>query len=304
MTLVPWISWILDRVAIVFTGSTDDYINLISVDHRFTIQGGGANGTLITNAVGDYTYQPDGYVIPADAEGTWAVGLEGRTAEIEFLNEMVEFGANNPVAFVDTTVGTLGVGDPVARRQIIDPASCNACHGDLRIHGNLRTEIEYCVMCHNPWATDEGRRPGLDANTNPPATIDFKTMIHKIHAGVELENGYLVYGFGSSEHDYSGVVFPGRLSDCTTCHLEGTYELPLPSTNMPSVVNIAGVTVPQDFAIQGAEAAACTGCHDGDATLLHASLNSVVMDEFEAAESCSVCHDEGSIADVSEVHGE
>ena len=292
----------LNRAAIVFAGPTTDYSQLISVSHRFTIQGGGAGGTLTVHDVGDYTYAPDGYVVPVDTEGTWSVGLEARTEPIEAGAEDVEFGANNPVVHVDTTDGTLGGGSPVPRREVVTDATCDGCHGDLVFHGNLRTEVAYCLLCHNVTATDEGRRPDLDALTNPPASVDFKLMVHKIHRGRDLENEYTVFGFGGRPAHYNEIVFPGILEDCSSCHVGGSHLLPGPASTTATVVNIAGVPVPGEDAVSTPTTAACNSCHDDEAAATHARLNTILEDASSWSESCAVCHGEGSLAAVGEVH--
>jgi len=292
----------LDRVAILFAGPTGDYTQLISVSHRFNIQGSGAKGTLTTNAVGDYTYAPDGYTIPAGSVGTWSVALEARTKAIQAGPQSIRFGANNPIANVDLQSGTLGGGAPVERRTIVDEAKCDRCHGDLRIHGNLRTEVAYCAMCHNPWATDEMQRPGLDPATNPPQSIDFRFMVHRIHRGSGLQNPFTVYGFGGTAHTYNGVHFPGNIEDCETCHKAGTQLLPVASTASPVVLNIKGTPVPQDDAIRGPAAAACTGCHDNRDAFVHTQLNSIIRNVDNWGEACGTCHGEGRDFAVSESH--
>jgi OmcA/MtrC family decaheme c-type cytochrome len=295
----------LNRVAVVFAGPTTDYSQLIA-QNNFTIQGGGAVPTLVTNAVGDYTFTPDGYKIPADAVGSWSVGMESRAQPIpvgapgEEVN--VNFGSNNPVVHVDLAAGTLGAGSPTARRAVVENAKCDRCHLDLRFHGNLRTDVAYCVLCHSLWTTDEARRPGLDPAANPPETIDFKHMIHRIHRGEDLENSYVIYGFGNTPTDFKEIRFPGDLRNCEGCHLEETFLLPPPSGAEATVVNIAGTPVPQDNAVRTPSTAACTGCHDGDDTFAHTRVNSIVEGPDDWAESCAVCHGDEKIASVSAAH--
>jgi OmcA/MtrC family decaheme c-type cytochrome len=58
--------------------------------------------------------------------------------------------------------------------------------------------------------------------------VDFKVMVHKIHAGEELPTNlqglpYYIVGFGNpipSVIDFSHVVFPwnGGVAQCTVCH--------------------------------------------------------------------------------------
>jgi OmcA/MtrC family decaheme c-type cytochrome len=292
----------LNRVAIAFAGPTSDYSQLISLSHLFTIQGGGATPGLTTNTVGDYTYAPAGYEIPDDAAGTWSVGLEARTNQLPAGEGTARFGANNPIAHVDLAAGTLGGGTPAPRRSVVADEKCNACHDDLRFHGDLRTEIEYCLFCHNRLASDEGDRPDVDPETNPPSTIDFKVMVHRIHRGEDLANPYTVYGFGGTAHDFTEIRFPGDLRDCSQCHVEDSQLLPLPSGLGATVINIAGEPVPGENAIFPPITAACTGCHDDDSALAHARINTLFTDAENFEEACSVCHGEGSAEAVSAVH--
>jgi OmcA/MtrC family decaheme c-type cytochrome len=292
----------LNRVGIVFGGPATDYSQLVSQSHIFTVQGSGATPGLTTNATGDYTYAPAGYEIPDNATGTWSVGLEARTNDLPAGEGTARFPANNPIAHVDLAAGTLGGGAPAARRIVVTNEKCDACHDDLRFHGDQRTDVQYCIICHNRLSTDEGDRPDVDPVTNPPATIDFKVLIHKIHRGQDLENPFTVYGFNATPHDYTQIRFPGDLRNCSACHEEDTQLLPLPSALGPTVINIAGAPVPGDKAVFPPTTAVCTSCHDGDSTLTHARLNTLSPAPGVFEEACDVCHGEGSAEAVSEVH--
>jgi OmcA/MtrC family decaheme c-type cytochrome len=290
----------LDRVAVVVGGPTSDFRQFASL----TIQGFGSIGDLTVHDVGDYTFTPAGYTVPVEAEGTWSVGMEARTVGIVVKpgGEEVEFGANNPVVSIDVVDGTLGGGSPVARREVIEESRCNACHYDLVIHGNLRTEIPYCQICHNPRTTDEARRPGVDPVTNPPASVDLKVMVHRIHTGEELTDDYTVYGFGGTPHNYNEVVYPGNRSDCEECHVPGTYLLPPEEGAISTVISVGGVPVPQPDAVLTPSMAACLSCHDDPVSADHGTLNAVIAGPDDWAESCTVCHGEGKESAVSEVH--
>lgn len=105
-------------------------------------------------------------------------------------------------------------------REIVETDTCNRCHGatddiQLAIHGGGRTDVEYCVTCHNPGSTD----------ANSGNTVDFSVMIHKIHAGATLESDYMIYGFRNSLHDYSTVGFTAELDNCTFCHNGGGADV-------------------------------------------------------------------------------
>ena len=291
----------LNRLAVVFAATATDYDQA----HSETIQGGGASGTLVPTGPGAYNYTPT-WMLPGGASGTWAVGMEGRTNSVMVDTESISFGGNNPVVYVDTSMGDLGAGMPVMRREVIDEALCNVCHKDLVFHGNLRTDTEYCVMCHNTWGNDENRRPGVDPVTNRPESIDFRYMIHKIHNKQNLTKAFSIYGFGGTEHDFAHVHFPGDISKCAHCHKDGTWELPVGADLVPMVFNVGGVPTPQPDAIRGPTMAACTSCHDSDDAIAHALLNSIISGPFfgDVLESCSVCHGPGAAFDAANYHTE
>lgn len=109
-------------------------------------------------------------------------------------------------------------GKVVERRQVVDTNTCNNCHTRLSEHGDIRREIQLCIMCHTPQSTD--------ANTGN--TVDMAVMIHKIHMGEELPSvqggePYQIVGFGNTVHDYSDVAFPQDIRNCEVCH-SGTAD--------------------------------------------------------------------------------
>jgi OmcA/MtrC family decaheme c-type cytochrome len=149
-------------------------------------------------------------------------------------------------------------------------------------------------MCHNTMASDIDQRPEEEL---PPTSIHFKVMIHRIHTGEELQDSqpFIIYGFNNSVHDFSDIVFPGNRAACTTCHVEGSYTLPLADGVQPTVITQGGdevvnLTLPI--------VAACTACHDTAAAKGHAALQTTA----DGLETCEVCHGPGSEFDVEAVH--
>src|SRR5262249_31076973 len=148
---------------------------------------------------GAFQFTPNA-ALPANATGTWALGAEARrSVQLTSSVSATEAAVNPVVTF------TVDDSAPLARRTVAENARCGSCHGefskDFSIHGGLRNQIEYCVLCHNPNADDGARRtrdPAAVAAGEQTATIDFKVLIHKIHRGENLEQKpYIVYGFGS-----------------------------------------------------------------------------------------------------------
>lgn len=101
-------------------------------------------------------------------------------------------------------------------REIVSNAACNGCHSPLSAHGGSREDVTLCATCHGTGFADP----------ESGNTIDFRTMIHRIHRGASLpsvENGvsYEIVGFRGSVHDYSEVHFPRDIRGCETCHQGG-----------------------------------------------------------------------------------
>lgn len=247
-------------------------------------------GMLTNNGGGSYTYTFAG-LVPVEMGMDYAVGMEGR---LRFMLDgaTITQGLEDPSVTYFEADGTIIAG--MARRMVVSNEQCAACHGGtIRAHGEQRIGVEYCVFCHNVNETDISRRPD---DALPPVTVNFKEMIHKIHRGHDLVSGYTVYGFGGTTHDFTEVGFPGDESKCTICHKDGTYDLPLPSEAVSTVVAVDDMIVSETLP----ESAACTSCHDSAMTAVHAALNS---DFGTGAESCAVCHGASAAFSVEEVHG-
>jgi OmcA/MtrC family decaheme c-type cytochrome len=274
----------LEYLAVTLAGPTTDYRERVTE----VIYRASAETTPAVEETDDGGYRYTfAYTLPEDATGTYAFAVEGYSMEeLRDVEDPIRVAGNNPLVYIAVS----GQAEP--RRQVVDRAACNSCHGDLALHGGIRQNTEYCVACHNPTATDEAVRP---EEAMPPVSIDFKVLIHQIHRGEErAQKPYVVYGFQSSEHDYSNVRFPGNLANCTTCHLPGTYELPFSGNVQPTTVTQAGEIV---HAVP-ATTSACTACHDGTAISGHAELQTTAG----GLETCEVCHGPGSEFDVADVH--
>jgi OmcA/MtrC family decaheme c-type cytochrome len=295
----------LSRVAVNVNGPTTDFSEPPSLIGA-TIAGGGKSGTLTgPDAAGVFTYEL-ATSLPGGAAGTWRVGLEARRSVALEGNGTVTEAIQNPV--FDFSVD----GSPVVhRRQVVDIANCGRCHGvfskDFSIHGSLRNQTEYCVICHNPNATDfDTRSPAVSSDGANPVDepINFKHLIHKIHTGEELEDKpYIVYGHNSTPNDFSEVLFPGDRRDCATCHVDGSYLLPLPEGVLPTInTKVDTTTTPFQEVAAGDPTPptqdACLACHNADATRIHAETQTTASGD----EACLVCHGEGKIAAVSEAH--
>ena len=240
----------------------------------------------VYNGDGTYSYTITN-PIPADAEGSYGIGIEGRTV-VDIDEERTEV---RDTAFNDVFYFAVTDSSAVPRRTVVSQEGCDSCHFGLSLHGGNRKNVQYCSFCHIPSETDEAVRP---EDAMPPETIDFKYMIHRIHQGEEQDEALIIYGYRGSLHDFSEVVYPGDLSDCAKCHVDDSYALPLASGVLPTEVYEGGTLVSST----PAATSVCSSCHDSDATAAHAD----VMTTDAGEESCAVCHGTGRDLDVVEVH--
>ncbi|MBK6684773.1 MAG: OmcA/MtrC family decaheme c-type cytochrome [Deltaproteobacteria bacterium] len=185
------------------------------------------NGMLTDNGDGTYRYVFANNISAVTAGGNPITYERNRTHRISVMIG----GSAGP-----TGTGNLDFvpdGTPVVdRRDIVTTAACQACHGDdFAAHGGDRLNVENCSTCHVDGAIDP----------HGGESLDLKVMIHKIHAGSELEripgpdgvvwdnpstpaneaadNGeYAIWGFGNQKHDWWKAEFPAVTENCEKCH--------------------------------------------------------------------------------------
>jgi OmcA/MtrC family decaheme c-type cytochrome len=258
-------------------------------------------GATCASGACSYTFT---HAIPAAATGTYSIGGEARVVVTVLPNtnatQSVELGAQNPV--VNFSVD----GSPVApRRTVVALSNCNNCHVSLSLHGNLRNQIQMCVLCHNPSNSDFTQRPNATVAADkalPSQGINFNLLVHRIHDGVNVVPAggkpYVVVGYMGSHNDFSGVLFPALspdgeapyLQNCSLCHTGGSEQ------NLP--IGLNQVTDPQGWInpVQ-ATASACSGCHVSKEEASHFLANTSSL-----GEACGTCHASGAQFAVDAVH--
>jgi OmcA/MtrC family decaheme c-type cytochrome len=309
---------------------------------------------LTADPDGAYTYQFSS-MLPATATGTWVVGMDGRrrytavippattapaagvplpfydvasdrflwpyTAEIEAPTEQ----PNNPLVYVDTATGSWtkdAPGAAVPRRVVVSQEKCERCHEHFRGHGGQRENVQYCLVCHNPYRTDFLQRqaalntPVVLANTFDgleERSIDMKVMIHRFHSGgregsasLEAIEPLVVYGVGKSPFWFADGAFPGDLRKCTTCHEGQSYRIDVMPADAPPTIGNETSTImhaqgqrdhsPGEPAMLPIHAA-CVGCHATGFTDRHAVEHTV-----DGVEQCASCHLRGA-SSVDVAHG-
>jgi len=244
------------------------------------------------------------HAVPAKATGTYAIGIEGRlTATLNpgtTNQQSVQYGGTNQVIYFSVD------GSKVApRRTVVAMSNCNNCHTYLEVHGDLRNNVTYCVLCHNPSNTDFTTRPTATVTSDrsqPNQAINFALMVHKIHTGENLANfnaTYVIVGHGGSHNDFGDVRYPamgptgttGDTAQCYMCHTNNSEAVfPIgknPVTDPQGLLNPAPATT-----------SACTACHLNQSAFAHA----VSQTDPKFGESCDVCHGQGTAYDVLQMH--
>ena len=262
---------------LVIAGPTADYAQVWSESLLKTPSNGGVVTYTFTNP------------IPADAKGSFTVGVEGYRSITLQPGTTSEHAGVRDVGF--NVVQTFAVTDPapVARRVVVSQDNCNTCHGSIALHGTIRQNVQYCQLCHNANADDKPFRKPADY---PTESIHLKTMVHKIHTGENLETQFTIIGFQGSVINFNDVTYPGDRRDCQKCHVDDSNQIPLPDGVLPSVA-------PRDYINpMQPTAAACLSCHTGKDAAAHALINT----SSTLGESCTVCHGQGAEFSIDQVH--
>ncbi|MBI4321512.1 MAG: OmcA/MtrC family decaheme c-type cytochrome [Chloroflexi bacterium] len=283
----------MTSVGFVLSGPTTDYTSPPVVE--------AANNATPTGD-GNYSYTFNAK-IPADASGTYAVGIQG------YIDTPLKDPSGNPVdingplapardvGFNRVAYGAVTDAVPMPRKQIVDINNCNKCHETLALHGGTRRNTEFCILCHNPMNTDIGKRTTAGGPL-PPESIQFTRLIHKIHTGEEQsEKPYIIYGGAPANPgpiDLSEAQFPTDRRNCEKCHIPGGNLLSnMRKDVLPVTVKVGDTVFSSTPPIQNA----CTACHDSKPAIAHTQAQTV-----NGVESCLVCHNENREFPVSKAH--
>ncbi len=175
---------------------------------------------------GSYVYVfadpvPAVYLPPLNDSPSFGVDDGERTGQALFDGTYtvgIAFAWNYTVSgrpFVDAGNATadfrLGGSAVLAHREVVDQASCNRCHIDLRFHGGHWHDVTTCLLCHTSGAEDLND-PAVAGGT-PGVSIDFRVMMHKLHNGRHLPSVLGVTTNPDGTRDYSAPPQPYRLAE-------------------------------------------------------------------------------------------
>ena len=262
--------------------------------------------------------------LPPQASGAGRVAIEGHPSlqtGTDALGQPVYGSVPVKSVYQDFQITT----GAQPRRQVVEFSKCQGCHdggkhGDtivprLSLHGaNRNEEPGLCVMCHNPGQTDAAYR-----SSGAEESIDFKRLVHGIHAGGFRKTPLVIIGFRGSVNDFSHVRFPAELrKSCLYCHIDnngkGTFELPLASKLGSTIVSASmlsplpgfvDVNPANDLKISPI-AATCSACHDSREVREHMQSKGASFGAYqsvlEGKERCVTCHGPGKEKDVRRAH--
>ena len=174
-----------------------------------------------------YTF-PATAAIPAGATGSYSVGLEGY---IQPTSADPRYAAVNPVL-------TFAVTDPTPQAtpdRSLAQRTATAATTISSAHGGARKDPQYCVFGHNPADYDSAGAPRFEGTSDVDAeALDFRHMLHKVHAGTQLSEPYVIGGFplpsatlpGGTPNNFAADRYPAPLTACDACHTSKNWTLP------------------------------------------------------------------------------
>jgi len=212
-------------------------------------------------------------------EGTYTVGM---TFSWDYtVDGQDERDAGN--ATFDFVVGNSGTVEP---REVVKIENCNRCHDQLRIHGGRREEATLCVLCHTA---------GAEAGGQPGMSLDFKVLIHKLHAGEHLPSvlGVATNPDGSRNYaappvaynpsgtDFSHVAFPAWPQGLT----------PMPRDVGYSDLGSTEKALEDEMRKGPSNCVVCHGDPDGDGPLTEPAQGDIYKTQ-PTRQACGSCHDD------------
>src|ERR1035441_3701730 len=222
-----------------------------------------SGGTFTTNVIGDYTYTfKTKAPVTFDPTVSHSIGVSAQ-------RDLSQFGTFDEWSETSNDVFTFVPNGTAVKvtRSVVTTDACNQCHDPLIGHGGSRLKVELCIICHTPQTI----------NPDTQLTQDMKVLIHKIHMGSSLPSvkagtPYRIWHRGAWS-DFSTVVFPQDVRNCTTCHAKGATQADNWKTNPSAAVcgschdDVNFATGANHLNLPQIDDKQCKGCHTSQASM-------------------------------------
>lgn len=178
-------------------------------------------------------------------------------------------------AYLNFQVGSTNIEAHVAM-------NCTDCHRDNRMHESsfaVSFTPDICKSCHDNNHQMTGRT-GWASGNNGFGAAPLNRRVHGVHFGKYLDKPKDIH----PRYDYSEVIFPQDIRNCTKCHAQSSSWNEKPSR------------------------LACLSCHDSDPAIAHGALMTfdfvTPQDAWngDEIETCIVCHGKNSTLSPKAVH--
>ncbi len=277
----------------------------------------GANAAVLVTYTTDFR-MPSEYPVPEndsptidDSFGEWrGKSLVAGTYRVEVTAyadlDLNAEGEDNlyrfatPASERDVLVGSATTLEPYS--LVSSGSNCLACHQDLVYHGGTWRGFDACITCHaNAGAEDRPRYVSANAPATNGVTVNFRTLLHQIHRGSQLDKaatfelataGGTTYPNDFAVKKYSQYLYPAlpdRTAQCAKCHGATNTSWLLPADRAHPTEQSSPVL---------AWRAACATCHDLDSDFAHFDVQTSPTN----GESCALCHAPGATWEVATEH--
>jgi hypothetical protein len=243
---------------------------------------------------------PGTYTVAAWAHRDFSITPAGRPAATthawdDIATDDTTYRSISPPATMNVLYG--GATTVTPRAIISSAEACETCHDKVQGHGNGRMGLDTCLVCHATPGMEDGPKYTFAAWYVPPTpgvTMDFRSLLHKVHMGKELSKKdefsmigvFLGKPYVVTVEDKGFTAMPGGVSDCAVCHGTSTaWQQPTRRAHPEQSVPVRTWT------------AGCNGCHDSDAAGAHMSLET-----YLGVEACETCHGPGREFSVEVSH--
>jgi OmcA/MtrC family decaheme c-type cytochrome len=196
---------------------------------------------------------------------------------------------------VDFPLGNAGA---LAPRAVVSLENCNQCHSTLQAHGGSRQDVTLCLLCHTSGSED--RNVASAAGGTPGASIEFATMIHKIHSGATLPSVLGVATHPDGSRNYAATPQPYELVGFNDSVIDFSHVRfpvwPNLTSPLPRDAGYSGLGSDEqalENLIRGG-VASCHVCHgdpDGTGPLVAPDQGQLALSQ-PSRNACGACHDD------------